>query len=207
MIKLAIVEDDIEFSELLRDYLAADPAFSEVQTFESVEKFLIPVEEGYCPHVVLQDINLNGMSGIEAIAVYKKKIPQSRILMNSVLQDSDSVFAAICAGALGYIEKGQSMEKVKEAIITLHQGGSPMSPSIARHVINFFNPTKKFEEDLSPRELEIVQGILDGLSYKMIAEKYYVSLDTVRTHISRIYRKLHINSKGQLIAKFLNKES
>ncbi|MFO0358753.1 MAG: response regulator [Sphingobacteriaceae bacterium] len=207
MIKLAIVEDDVEFSQLLRDYLAADPTFSEVQTFESVEKFLVPVEEGYCPHVVLQDINLNGMSGIEAIAVYKKKIPQSRILMNSVLQDSDSVFAAICAGALGYIEKGQSMEKVKEAIITLHQGGSPMSPSIARHVINFFNPTKKFEEDLSPRELEIVQGILDGLSYKMIAEKHHVSLDTVRTHISRIYRKLHINSKGQLIAKFLNKES
>jgi DNA-binding NarL/FixJ family response regulator len=207
VIKLAIVEDDVEFSQLLRDYLAADPTFSEVQTFESVEKFLVPVEEGYCPHVVLQDINLNGMSGIEAIAVYKKKIPQSRILMNSVLQDSDSVFAAICAGALGYIEKGQSMEKVKEAIITLHQGGSPMSPSIARHVINFFNPTKKFEEDLSPRELEIVQGILDGLSYKMIAEKHHVSLDTVRTHISRIYRKLHINSKGQLIAKFLNKES
>lgn len=207
MIKLAIVEDDVEFSELLKDFLATDNNFSEIQIFDSVEKFLIPVEEGYCPHVVLQDINLNGMSGIDAISIYKKKIPQSRILMNSVLQDSDSVFAAICAGALGYIEKGQSMEKVKEAIITLHQGGSPMSPSIARHVINFFNPTKKFEEDLSPRELEIVQGILDGLSYKMIAEKHHVSLDTVRTHISRIYRKLHINSKGQLIAKFLNKES
>jgi len=205
MIKLAIVEDDIEFSELLKDYLLTDKTFSEIQLFENVENFLIPVEEGYCPHVVLQDINLNGMSGIEAISIYKKKIPQSKILMNSVLQDSESVFAAICAGALGYIEKGNSMEKVKEAIITLHQGGSPMSPSIARHVINFFNPTKKFEEDLSPRELEIVQGILDGLSYKMIAEKHHVSLDTVRTHISRIYRKLHINSKGQLIAKFLNK--
>lgn len=207
MIKLAIVEDDVEFSEMLREYLLTDDTFGEIQAFESVEKFLIPIEEGYCPHVVLQDINLNGMSGIEAISIYKKKIPQSKVLMNSVLQDSDSVFAAICAGALGYIEKGNSMEKVKEAIITLHQGGSPMSPSIARHVINFFNPTKKFEEDLSPRELEVVQGILDGLSYKMIAEKHHVSLDTVRTHISRIYRKLHINSKGQLIAKFFNKES
>lgn len=207
MIKLAIVEDDVEFSELLKEFLLTDPTFSEIQVFESVEKFLIQVEEGYCPHVVLQDINLNGMTGIEAISIYKKKIPQSKILMNSVLQDSDSVFNAICAGALGYIEKGQSMEKVKEAIITLHQGGSPMSPSIARHVINYFNPTKKFEEDLSPRELEIVQGILDGLSYKMIAEKHFVSLDTVRTHISRIYRKLHINSKGQLIAKFLNKDN
>jgi DNA-binding NarL/FixJ family response regulator len=207
MIKLAIVEDDVEFSEMLREFLLADNNFGEIQVFESVEKFLIPIEEGYCPHVILQDINLNGMSGIDAISIYKKKIPQSKVLMNSVLQDSDSVFAAICAGALGYIEKGNSMEKVKEAIVTLHQGGSPMSPSIARHVINFFNPTKKFEEDLSPRELEIVQGILDGLSYKMIAERHHVSLDTVRTHISRIYRKLHINSKGQLIAKFLNKDS
>ena len=203
MIKLAIVEDDVEFSELLKDYLLTDGTFGEIQLFESVENFLIPIEEGYCPHVVLQDINLNGMSGIEAISIYKKKIPQSKVLMNSVLQDSDSVFSAICAGALGYIEKGNSMEKVKEAIITLHQGGSPMSPSIARHVINFFNPAKKFEEDLSPRELEIVQGILDGLSYKMIAEKHFVSLDTVRTHISRIYRKLHINSKGELIAIYL----
>ncbi len=203
MIKLAIVEDDVEFSELLRDYLLTDSTFTEIQLFESVENFLIPIEEGYCPHVVLQDINLNGMSGLEAISIYKKKIPQSKVLMNSVLQDSDSVFSAICAGALGYIEKGNSMEKVKEAIITLHQGGSPMSPSIARHVINFFNPAKKFEEDLSPRELEIVQGILDGLSYKMIAEKHFVSLDTVRTHISRIYRKLHINSKGELIAIYL----
>ena len=203
MIKLAIVEDDVEFSELLKDYLLTDGTFGEIQLFESVENFLIPIEEGYCPHVVLQDINLNGMSGIEAISIYKKKTPQSKVLMNSVLQDSDSVFSAICAGALGYIEKGNSMEKVKEAIITLHQGGSPMSPSIARHVINFFNPAKKFEEDLSPRELEIVQGILDGLSYKMIAEKHFVSLDTVRTHISRIYRKLHINSKGELIAIYL----
>jgi len=162
VIKLAIVEDDVEFSQLLRDYLAADPTFSEVQTFESVEKFLVPVEEGYCPHVVLQDINLNGMSGIEAIAVYKKKIPQSRILMNSVLQDSDSVFAAICAGALGYIEKGQSMEKVKEAIITLHQGGSPMSPSIARHVINFFNHWTPFVRTLAGYIVNFTSTVRDN---------------------------------------------
>ncbi len=205
MINVAIVEDDTELAEMLRGYLMKDSVFAEVKVYESVEKFLEPIEEGYCPHVVLQDINLGGMSGIEAISIYKRKIPQAKILMNSVLLDSESVFGAICAGALGYIEKGNTLEKVKEAIITLHQGGSPMSPSIARHVINFFNPSKKFEEELSPREQEIVHGILDGLSYKMIAEKHHVSLDTVRTHISRIYRKLHINSKGELIAKYLNK--
>lgn len=206
MISVAIVEDDFEFASILKDFLLNDTKFVDVNVYESVEKFLVRVEEGYCPHVVLQDINLGGMSGIEAISIYKKKIPQSKILMNSVLLDSESVFGAICAGALGYIEKGANMEKVKEAIVNLHQGGSPMSPSIARHVINFFNPVKKFEEDLSPREQEIVQAILDGLSYKMIGEKYCISLDTVRTHISRIYRKLHINSKGELIAKFLQKD-
>jgi len=206
MISVAIVEDDLEFATILKDYLLNDSKFTDVDVFESVEKFLVRVEDGYCPHVVLQDINLGGMSGIEAISIYKKKIPQSKILMNSVLLDSESVFGAICAGALGYIDKGSNMEKVKEAIVNLHQGGSPMSPSIARHVINFFNPVKKFEEELSPREQEIVQAILDGLSYKMIAEKHSISLDTVRTHISRIYRKLHINSKGELIAKFLQKD-
>lgn len=206
MIDVAIVEDDKELAEVIKSYLLKDSVFSEVKVFNSVESFLTPIEEGYCPHVILQDINLGGMSGIKAIPIYRKKIPQARILMNSVLLDSESVFGAICAGALGYIEKGTSLEKVKEAIITLHNGGSPMSPSIAWHVINFFNPAKKFEEELSAREQEIVQGILNGLSYKMIADKYHITLATVRTHISRIYRKLHINSKGELVSKYLNKK-
>mgnify|MGYP002381205634 CR=1 FL=1 len=204
MINLAIVEDDTEFANVLKEYLSADASFGDIQLYESVESFLEAVAKGYYPEIVLQDIQLGGASGIEAISMYRKQIPDSKILMNSVLLNSESVFGAICAGALGYIEKGGTMEKTREAIVTLHQGGSPMSPKIARQVINYFNPSVKFEEELSEREKEVVRGVLDGLSYKMIAEKHHISLDTVRTHISRIYRKLHINSKGQLIAKYLN---
>lgn len=203
MIKLAIIEDNHEVAEALKAYFELSDDFDSIHIENSVEEFVMELDSGYYPDIILQDIQLPGKSGIEAIRIYKEKIPNSKILMNSVLQNSETVFAAICAGALGYIEKGCSLEKIKEAIISLYEGGSPMSPGVARHVINFFNPTKKFEEELSPREQEIVQGILDGLSYKLIADKYFVSIDTVRTHITHIYRKLQINSKGELMARYM----
>lgn len=208
MVSLAIVEDDIEMSKDLRDFLLRFPDhFSEIRLFESAEDIIKEIKlNGYHPQLILQDIQLPGMSGLEAIVIYRKYIPDSKILMNSVLQDSEHVFKAICNGALGYIEKGYTLDKIKDALISVISGGSPMSPAIARHVINYFNPSKKFEEELSPKEREIVQGILDGLSYKMIAEKNNVSIDTVRTHITRIYRKLQINSKGELISKFLKRD-
>lgn len=202
--KLAIVEDDIELSISLKEYLGEFEEFNDIQLFGSVEKIITELKKDYKPTVVLQDIQLPGMSGIEALDYYKKYTPYTKILMNSVLQNSESIFAALCSGALGYIEKGASLEKIKESLIELNSGGSPMSPAIARHVINYFNPRKKFEEELSPKEQEIVQDILNGLSYKLIAEKQSISIDTVRTHITRVYRKLHINSKGELIAKYLN---
>jgi DNA-binding NarL/FixJ family response regulator len=207
MIELAIVEDDVELSVSLKEYLLATNDFKNIKLFASVELFLAELKVGYKPNLVLQDIQLPGMSGIEALDIYKRYIPDSKILMNSVLQNSESIFAALCSGALGYLEKGYSLQKIHEAIIDLHNGGSPMSPAIARHVINYFNPRKKFEEDLSPKELEVVQGILNGASYKQIADKQAISIDTVRTHITRIYRKLQVNSKGELIAKYLNSKS
>jgi DNA-binding NarL/FixJ family response regulator len=203
MIKLAIVEDNKETIDALKTYFEASDNFHSVQIANNVEEFIEQLDSGYYPDIVLQDIQLPGKSGIEAIQIYKEKIPDTKILMNSVLQNSETVFAAICAGALGYIEKGYSLEKIKEAIISLYQGGSPMSPGIARHVVNFFNPSKKFEEKLTSREQEIVQGIIDGLSYKLIADRLNISIDTVRTYITRIYRKLQINSKGELLARYM----
>lgn len=192
-------------SKSLRDYLLIDNTlFTDIRLFESAEDIIKEIKlNNYKPILILQDIQLPGISGLEAIIIYRKYLPDTKVLMNSVLQDSEHVFKAICNGALGYIEKGYSLEKIKEALASVMNGGSPMSPSIARHVINYFNPSKKFEEELSPKEIEIVQGILDGLSYKMIAERNSVSIDTVRTHITRIYRKLQINSKGELISKYL----
>lgn len=205
MIKLAIVEDEKEVCATIALYLRASGGFSEVKEAHSVEEFLAIIDSGFYPDIVLQDIQLPGLSGIEALALYKAKIPEAKILMNSILQNSDTVFAAICAGALGYIEKGYSLEQVREAILSVHRGGSAMSPTIARHVVNFFNPAKKFDETLSAKENEIAQGILDGLSYKMIADKHSISIDTVRTHITRIYRKLQINSKAELMNRYLRR--
>lgn len=205
MISLAIVEDDIDVLEAISGYLKTQSEFSEIITAQTVEQFLVVLESGVKPDIILQDIQLPGISGIEALIKYRALLPTTKVLMNSVLQDSETVFSAICAGALGYIDKGSSLERIKEALLSLHAGGSPMSPSIARHVINFFNPSKKFEEELSPREREIVVGILDGLSYKLIADKLNIGIDTVRTHVTRIYRKLQINSKGELMKRYLNR--
>lgn len=205
MIKLAIIEDETEVCDTLAEFLKNSGEFSEIVCAYSVEHFLPRIDAGFYPDVILQDIQLPGMSGIEALTHYREKIPNAKILMNSILQNGETVFAAICAGALGYIEKGYSLSQIKEAILTVHNGGSAMSPAIARLVINFFNPSRKLEESLTPKENEIAQCILDGLSYKMIAVKHNVSIDTVRTHITRIYRKLHINSKGELISKYLKR--
>lgn len=204
MIHLAIVEDDVELSNSLLEFLSGSDVFSKVLVFKSVEEIVSELRTGYKPDIILQDIQLPGKSGLEALEEYKKRIPETKILMNSVLQNSESVFAALCSGALGYIQKGTSLERIKEAIVELHNGGSPMSPVIARQVINYFNPRKKFEEELSPKEQAVVQDILNGLSYKLIAEKQNISIHTVRTHITRVYRKLQINSKGELLAKYLN---
>ncbi len=205
MIKLAIIEDEIEVCDAIAIYLKSAVEFIVIKKANSVEEFLKLLATGFYPDVVLQDIQLPGISGIEALKIYKVKIPDSKILMNSVLQNSETVFAAICAGALGYIEKGYTLEQIKEAIINVYKGGSAMSPTIARHVVNYFNPKKKIEETLSEKENKIALGILDGLSYKLIAHRHDISIDTVRTHITHIYRKLQINSKGELMSKYLKR--
>jgi len=203
VIKLAIIDDEQEVGESLKEYLLLTSAYKEIRLYFSVEQFIHDIEGGFYPDVILQDIQLPGMSGVAALPIYRKKIPESKILMNSILQNSETIFAALCSGAVGYIEKGYSLQQIQDSILAVSRGGSAMSPTIARKVIDFFNPAHKFKETLSPKENEIAQGILDGLSYKMIADKHSLSIDTVRTHISRIYRKLEINSKGELINKYL----
>lgn len=202
-IQLAIIDDEQEVVESLKEYLMGTKKYAEIRTYLSVEPFIVEIEAGYTPDVILQDIQLPGLSGIEVLPIYRQKVPNAKILMNSILQNSETIFTALCSGALGYIEKGYSLQQIQESIQAVYQGGSVMSPTIARKVINFFNPGQKFKEALSPKENEIAQGILDGLSYKMIADKHHLSIDTVRTHITRIYRKLEINSKGELINKYL----
>ncbi len=201
MLKLGIIEDDLELKELLEMYLGMQNEYECTISVDSVEKFLKIVTNENKPDIILSDIGLPGMSGIEGLKILKEKFPDTEVVMLSVHDDSQIVFDALCNGASGYLLKNTPIEKIKESIDIVQRGGSPMSPNIARRVIDFFNPRKKLDSPLSPREKEIVEGLVDGLSYKMIADKLSISLDTVRQHIRNIYRKLNVNSKAEVIAK------
>lgn len=207
-ISLAIVEDDPIIRESLRTFLGGDPQFELVYTAVSMEDFLLVLEEDprVSPTILLLDIQLPGQSGIEGIPAIKKMRPKLDIIMLTTFEESDKIFAALCAGACSYLSKRVSLVTIRDAILTVDRGGSYMSPSIARKVVQHFAPTPKKEDGpLTPRQYEIVQCIVDGLSYKMAADKLGISLDTVRTHIKHIYHLLEINSKGELIRKSLDK--
>ena len=208
-IPLAIVEDDPIIRESLRTFLGGDPQFDLLYTAVSIEDFLQTLETDtrIVPAVILLDIQLPGMSGIEGIPSIKKLRPGVDVIMLTTFEESEKIFAALCAGACSYLSKRVSLVTIRDAILTVHRGGSYMSPSIARKVVENFTPaTKKEDGPLTQRQKEIVDCIVNGLSYKMTADKLGISLDTVRTHIKHIYQVLEINSKGELIRRSLDKK-
>jgi DNA-binding NarL/FixJ family response regulator len=157
------------------------------------------------PDVVLMDIQMPGISGIDAVKAIKYAFPNLQILMQTVFEDNDKVFAAICAGASGYILKSTPAEKVLEAITDVYLGGSPMSPSIARKVLKLFHgqfaQVAQDYQALTSREKEVLSCMVRGLSYKMIADACGISFNTVHSHIKKIYEKLHVNSASEAVAK------
>lgn len=212
-INLAIVEDDVLIRESLESYLGDNKSIHIQFIATSVEDFLKAIEVSREPEVdvLLLDIGLPGMSGLEGIQHIKKSLPKTSIIMLTTYEEDDKIFKALCAGAISYISKRTPLTKIEEAITTIYHGGSYMSPSIARKVINYFGnggapkDTKDQLTSLTPRQKQIVQGVVDGLSYKMIAEKLLISIDTVRDHIKKIYKVLSINSKAELIKKSYQK--
>jgi len=207
-ISLAIVEDDPIIRESLRTFLGEDPQFNLVHTAMSMEDFLqtLQQDERISPSVLLLDIQLPGQSGIEGIPAIKKLRPGIDIIMLTTFEESDKIFAALCAGACSYLSKRVSLVTIRDAVLTVNRGGSYMSPSIARKVVEHFTPIPKKEDGpLTSRQQEIVDCIVNGLSYKMTADKLGISLDTVRTHIKHIYEILQINSKGELIRRTLDR--
>lgn len=206
---VGIVEDNKKIRDLIQRYLDMQDELKCPVAVDTVEEMLEYLEEHPHPDVILMDIQLPGMSGIKGIGLIKEKYPEIDIIMLTIYHDSHKIFNALRAGASGYLLKHTSLPEIKESILKLIDGGAPMSPQIARKVINHFQenaPKKNPDSDLTPREHDIVNGLVDGLSYKMIADRYDISIDTVRAHIRNIYKKLHVNSKAEVIAKSLKGE-
>ena len=207
MIKIAIVEDDITIRDTICTYLGSQSGLTCGMVYESVEALLHVLNKDDLPDVILMDIGLPGMSGISGIKIVKEKFPEINIIMLTIYNDSHKVFQSLCAGATGYLLKNSPFAEIKEAVEMVHAGGATMSPPIARKVVDFFRPPKKSKDSpLTPKEKEIVLGLVDGLSYKMIADQECVSIETVRTHIKNIYKKLHVHSKAEVITKSLQGE-
>jgi DNA-binding NarL/FixJ family response regulator len=206
-INLSIVEDEALVRESLTDFLSAQLEFEVHSINESVETFLLSAE-AVDSHILLLDINLPGMSGIEGIDSIREKYPNIEIVMLTSFEDERHVFEALRGGAVAYLSKSSSLLTIKEAILTVANGGSFMSPSIARHVVNFFRVRKRVKKPelaLTTRQKEILDCLMDGQSYKMIADSCDITLETVRDHIKKIYKKLQINSRGELVSLLLNK--
>ena len=208
MINVAIVEDDSFIRESLNDFINDQEPMRCIAAKDSVEAFMHWLNDENIPDVILMDIGLPGMSGISGIKLIKQKYPDINILMLTVYSDSHKIFQSLCAGATGYLLKNTPFKEIKEAIETIQAGGSYMSPQIARKVIEYFRTETKEEKDRSvtSKENQIVLGLVEGLSYKMIADNANISIETVRSHIKNIYKKLHVHTKAEVIRKSLQGE-
>lgn len=206
MKKIAIIEDDLELKSLLEEYLQNQKNIECSIAVDSIEGFFEELNNGNTPEIIISDIGLPGLSGDEGLLKIKESLPEADVVMLTVHQDDEKIFKCLKNGASGYILKNAPLSEIMDYIDILSAGGAPMSPQIARKVVDFFQPKNKLEKPLTEREYDIVNGLVDGLSYKLIASKLNISLDTVRQHIRNVYRKLSVNSKAEVIAKKLRGE-
>jgi DNA-binding NarL/FixJ family response regulator len=205
--RIAIFDDNKNIRNSIQLLLQTEPEFEVVGCFSHVLDCIDDVRK--CnPDVILMDIEMPGMTGIEAVLTIKKEFPNILILMQTVFEDDDRVFDSICAGASGYILKNFLNTKLVDSIKELQYGGSPMSPSVARKVFNkmqtlsaHVRPEAAPEYNLTAREKEVLSCIVDGLAYKMIADKLSISYETVRSHVKKIYEKLHVASLTEVVSK------
>lgn len=203
MLTVAVIEDIKDIREPLYEFLSDQDEFLCETASGSVEDFLKDFNGNLPPEVLLLDIGLPGISGLGAIKIIKEKLPNIEIIMLTVHEEHDIIFRALKSGASGYLIKSTPLAEIKDAIIAVSVGGSPMSPPIARKVINFFNKhdNNNIESPLTDKEKTIVNYMVDGANMKMIAANINVSVNTVKYHCKNIYKKLQINSKSELIAK------
>lgn len=204
---LAIIEDIADIRNGLVEFLSTQNEYASVESYRTMEEILVKLKNGYRPDVILSDIGLPGIDGITGIKLINEIAPEIDIIMLTVFMDGNKIFNALCAGATGYILKGTPMPDIHKAVLEIKSGGSYMSPSIARKVVEHFkSPAQHTEHALTDKEREVIQGLLDGLSYKLIADRLSIAVDTVRFRVKSIYKKLHVNSKGEVISKYLKGE-
>lgn len=200
--KIAIFEDNRKFRESLEFVIVTSNDMELCGSFEDTHRLLQRIE-ALVPDVVLMDINIPEINGIEATKMIKEKFPNIQICIQTVFEEDDKVFASLCAGASGYILKNTPADKILQAIREVGEGGAFFTPSIAKKVLLNFQqqPEKPDYIQLTEREKDILSALVEGFSYKMIAEKLFLSVHTIHTHIKNIYEKLHVNSKGEAVAK------
>jgi DNA-binding NarL/FixJ family response regulator len=205
-VRIAIFDDNENLLNSMSLLLATQPDFTVVGLFNHVLNCLEDVRR--CrPDVVLMDIEMPGMTGIDAVRVLKKEIPELQVLMQTIFEDDERIFDAICNGASGYILKNQVNARLVASIRELQDGGSPMSPSVARKIVlgmqnsPRWNYLKPVDYKLTNRELEVLNCIVSGLSHKMIGDELGIGYETVRSHVKKIYEKLQVVSLTEAVAK------
>lgn len=205
MISISVVDDEKELRESITTFLDGSPGFRCVSSYSNAAAALAALPKDQ-PDVVLMDINMVGMDGIECVERLKAAAPAMQIVMLTVYEDTDKIFKALSAGASGYLLKRSSPAKLLEAIREVQAGGSPMSSSIARKVVASFRkaaPVAEQQTHLSPREQAVLDCLAKGLTYKQIADQLEISIDTIRTYLRRIYEKFHVQSRTEAVAKYL----
>ncbi|MEO7047989.1 MAG: response regulator transcription factor [Ferruginibacter sp.] len=202
-IRVTIFEDNKSLRNGLFQLINGSEGFKCTGAFEDCLNLLKNIEDSR-PDVVLMDIQMPVINGIEAVRILREKYPELKILMQTIFEDSEKIFYSILAGASGYILKNTSPARILEFIKETYEGGAPVSPAVAAKVLKMVaqqsTATNKDSFNLSDREKEILTCLVKGMSYKLIAEACFISIDTVRGHIRRIYEKLHVHSKGEAVA-------
>jgi DNA-binding NarL/FixJ family response regulator len=205
-IRVSIIEDIDEIRDGLAELISSDKDMIMLENFENAESAIEKLIE-LQPDIVIMDINLPGMSGIECIRQIKEKCPYTQFLMFTVYENDEKVLEALHAGATGYLLKRTKPQRILESIKELNQGGSPMSSNIARKLVNYFLDEKKIHRNqlLSERENEVLQLLADGLLYKEIADRLHIVHGTVRQHIHNIYEKLHVQNRTEAVNKYFER--
>jgi DNA-binding NarL/FixJ family response regulator len=203
-IRVAIFEDNRSLLDGLAAMIGGTRGFECVGAFPNCNNLLKNISQ-VKPHVVLMDIEMPGINGIEAVGMIKEEFPEIKVLMETIFDDDEKIFDSICAGAEGYILKNTSPAEIMDAIKDIYEGGGPMTPSIANRVLKMVKarPDTSLREsfDLTDREKEILTCLVKGMSYKMVADTCFISIETVNVHIKNIYRKLQVHSKSEAVAK------